>query len=162
MSTITLRVRLDSAALDRLEDAIIRAFAACPAVAEHPSFQRLAAMRGRLVPSTAAAHESLQAVLADCAPHEVTAVRDAVQRGDFDGRTSMHCLFGIIARERGLSYRDVRPSVIPPIESWVVSCVWYGMMPETSEAARLLDGWLSEWLDEHTIELAPAPIAVEA
>ena len=101
------------------------------------------------------AHASLLTILDHCTPHEVLAVRRALRRGSFDGGDTDRCLFGIIARCRHIDYMQLIPRLgicMPPIERWVGD-ISRGHTPHTHDRARLLDQWLTAWLNDHTLEV---------
>ncbi len=108
--------------------------------------------------SDAAARASLMEVLDQCTPAEVLTVQRELRAGRFEGLSPGSCLLGIVARCRGLRYDDIRLAWgFTTIEGWVMICVNEGMTPENNAQAALLDQWLMEWLEKHTLELPEQP-----
>ena len=96
--------------------------------------------------------EDFRAVL-DAAPVEVPALLVALREGRIDGTTyegECSCLIGTIATTRGVDHRalgDLRPDADRPAERWALA-IRRGDTPENSQSARILEGWIVEWLAE--------------
>jgi uncharacterized protein YjbI with pentapeptide repeats len=84
------------------------------------------------------------------APVEAVGVLSALRAGRVDGsqyQGECACLVGTIANTRGCDYNDIpalRPDASRPAEQWFMQ-IKPGDTPETSEAAKLAEGWVSEW-----------------
>ncbi len=114
--------------------------------------------RARRAPEEdAAAAMDIGRVLAQCLPYEVATVRAALSRGLIDGRCIATCVLGVVAALRSLTYADLAfADKESPFERWAAQRIHYTMTPTTNADAARLDGWLVAWLDDHTLELAPA------
>jgi len=104
------------------------------------------------VPTAEQAKASLWQILES--PIEAMAVQRELRLGQLEGMDPVRCLIGIIARCRGMAYNDLEVRLgRTDAEHWVMGYMRYGMTPENHARARLLDAWLTEWLEEHRLDL---------
>ncbi len=94
--------------------------------------------------------DDLWAVLSG-APAEVPALLAKLRDGEVDGSCysgACACLVGTLANARGCDYTalgTVTPNSARPAERFFLA-IDQGDTPETSQAAKLAEGWISEWL----------------
>jgi len=105
--------------------------------------------------------DDLRAVL-DAAPAEVPGLLAALRAGRVDGSTysgDCACLVGTIANVRGCNYKSlvtIKPDSSRPAERWFLA-IAKGHTPETSQVAKITEGWIEEWMRDH----AAAPVVGE-
>lgn len=99
------------------------------------------------------AKTSLYALLERCHPAEGAHLLGRLRGGQVDGRSQRDCVIGIIAEFRRTDYAASGLSGVStwPVERWV-KATDFGETPCTNRTARLLETWLIEWLEAHTLE----------
>jgi uncharacterized protein YjbI with pentapeptide repeats len=97
-----------------------------------------------------AIREDFRSVL-DAAPNEVSGLRLALVEGRIDGSTysgECACLVGTIANIKDCNYHDF-PGIIPdssrPAERFFLA-IDEGNTPGTSQPAKIVLGWIDEWI----------------
>jgi hypothetical protein len=94
--------------------------------------------------------DDLWAVMS-AAPNEVVGLRAAIAEGRINGSTyegECACLVGTIANVRGCSYSTLpvlKPNPSRPAERFFM-LIKPGDTPDKSEPARIVLGWVDEWL----------------
>lgn len=107
------------------------------------------------------ARESLYALLSQCHPGEVSHLLEQLRAGLLDGYDGERCLIGHVAHYRRSDYLASALSGPDtwPIERWL-RAFNLGDTPDNHEQAKLLEGWITSWLSERTIEVAPQRVEV--
>lgn len=105
------------------------------------------------------AKTSLYALLDRCHPAEAAHLLGRLRGGQVDGQSQLSCPIGIVAGFRGSDYAASGLSGVPtwPMERWV-RAIGEGGTPNNNRFARLMETWLVEWMEQHTLE--PLPSAV--
>jgi hypothetical protein len=99
------------------------------------------------------AKESLYSLLERCHPAEVAHLLNHLHSGRIDGRSQRHCPIGIIAGFRRANYviSGLSGVLTWPMERWV-KAIGPGDVPRNNRCAALLEMWLAEWLETHTLK----------
>jgi len=114
------------------------------------------------------ARASLDTLLARCHPVEAAYLLGQLRAGAINGKDPVTCLIGHVARLRGQVYDtcglstgyNPNPSRSTyQIERWVTA-IRPGDTPQNSATALLLEAWLLEWLEAHTLEISAVVLTI--
>ena len=95
-------------------------------------------------------------VLALGGVEETRGLLESLRSGEIDGSQyegECCCLVGTLANQKGCAYNAIEgliPNAYRPAERWFLA-IRTGDTPETSQVAKITEGWIEEWLSANKV-----------